>query len=430
MKEALFDWNPWWSEQYNFKGVNRDKLSDILQWIGRKEIISITGVRRAGKTTLMYEIISCLINTRKIAPKNILFIKADDDRIATGGLIDQSLDEYYKWINPESKIFVFIDEIQEIKDWQKTLKRIYDLKKEVKLFISGSNASIMKEELSALLAGRCAYFEVFPFSFSEFLRAKKVEIKDEINLIKDKNKVRHLLLEYISTGSFPEVVLEANEGIKTKLAGFYFDSIFYRDIIRRKSIRNPAKLENLVKYYLQNISNLANFTKIAKIMELTTDSVVEYSKALEDAYLVFHINLFEFSYKKQIINPKKIYCIDSGIRNVVGFKFSEDAGRLYENIVFMQLRRKTSKIFYWKNAGECDFIIKEGKKLDAIQVCYDINKSKERELNGLLEAMSRFKLKEGTIITEDYEAEEKAKEKKIKFIPLWKWLLTNSGRKS
>lgn len=424
MREVLFDWNPWWSEQYDFKGVSRDKFRDILQWIGRKEIISITGVRRAGKTTLMYEIISYLINTRKIMPKSILFIKADDDRITTEGLIDQSLDEYYKWINPESKIFVFIDEIQEIKDWQKPLKRIYDLKKEIKLFISGSNASIAKEELSTLLTGRCAYFEVFPFSFSEFLRAKKVEIKDEVNLIRDKNRVRHLLLEYIHTGSFPEVVLETGEDIKTELVGFYFDSIFYRDIIRRRSIRNPAKLEKLVKYYLQNISNLANFTKIAKIIELTTDSVVEYSKALEDAYLVFHINLFEFSYKKQVINPKKIYCIDSGIRNIVGFKFSEDAGRLYENIVFTQLRRKTNKIFYWKNASECDFIIKKGEKLDAIQVCYNINKSKERELNGLLEAMSKFKLKEGIIITEDYEAEEKVKGKKIKFLPLWRWLLT------
>jgi len=422
MKDILFEWNPWWANEYEFQGVSRDKTKDILRWISRKEIISITGVRRAGKTTLLYEIIGYLINKNKISPENILFIKADDDRADKDNLINHAIDEYYKWIAPQSRVFVFIDEIQEIREWQKTLKRHYDLDKNIKLFISGSNADIMKEDLSSLLAGRCAYFDVFPFSFSEFLRAKGVAIKDDTGLIKEKNKIRHLLLEYVHNGSFPEVVLEKNEKIKNELAAFYFDSIFYRDVIKRKNIRNPAKLENLVKYFLQNISNLANFTKIAKAMELTTDSVVEYTKALEDAYLLFHINLLEFSYKKQIINPKKIYCVDTGIRNIVGFNFSEDIGRLYENIVFMQLRRKAKEIFYWSGKNECDFIIKNGKRLEAVQVCWNIKQSKERELKGLLEAMNKFKLKEGAIITEEYEFKEKFENKIIRYIPLWKWL--------
>ncbi|MHA1550175.1 MAG: ATP-binding protein [Alphaproteobacteria bacterium] len=421
-KEILFEWNPWWTKGYKFEGITRDILTNLIPWIKRKEIISITGVRRAGKTTLMYETIDYLIK-KKINPKNILFIKADDDRVETEELIDESFKEYQRWINPQSKIFIFIDEIQEIKKWQKTLKRIYDSNSDIKIFVSGSNASILKEDLSTLLAGRTAYFEVFPFSFLEFLKSRKIIIKNEFDCIKHKNEIKHLLTKFVENGSFPEVALEKDEKLKKELVRYYFDSIFYRDIIKKRKIRNPEKLEKLIKYYLQNVSNLANFTKISKPLELTTDSVGEYTKYLGDAYLIFHINLFEFSYKKQIINPKKIYCVDTGIRNIIGFNFSEDVGRLYENIVFIGLRKKFNEIFYWRNKNECDFIVKDGKKLTAIQVCYDIKKIKERELKGLLEAIDNFKLKKGLIITDDFEAEEIIDNKKIKYLPLWKWLI-------
>lgn len=419
MREILFEWNPWWEEAYAFEGVPREKLEEIKPWLRRKEIVSIVGVRRAGKTTLLYQIVDYLIHQNKTDPKRILFIKADDERVKTGGVIDQALDVYHQWVNPESDIFVFIDEVQEVKDWQRTLKRIYDLHPSIKLFISGSNATIVKEELSSLLAGRCAYFEVFPFSFREFLRARGVtSIKSRMT-----NRIRHLLIEYVSYGSFPEVVLEKDKDMKEGLVRFYFDSIFYRDIIKRKRIRNPAKLEKLVKYFLQNISSLANFSRIGKLLDLSTDSVGEYCKAMEEAYLVFHTNLYEFSYKKQIINPKKIYCVDLGIRNIVGFRFSEDAGRVYENLVYNTLRKSTKEIFYWKNKHECDFIVKEGKALQAIQVCYNLEESKERELQGLLEAMTKFGIEEGTIVTGNTEGEELRESKKIRYIPLWRFLL-------
>lgn len=429
MKEILFEWNPWWSKKFEFKEIEREKLNEILPWIKRKEIIAITGVRRSGKTTLFYEIINHLINKNKCSPKNIFFIKADDDRIEKNNLIDCVLDEYNKWINPKGKILIFIDEIQEINNWEKTLKRIYDLNNNIKIFISGSNSTVIKDELSSALAGRFSYFEVFPFSFKEFLSAKKINLNNEFELIKNKNKLRHLLAEYISDGSFPEVVLEKKESIKKELLGFYFDSIFYRDVIKRKQIRNPAKMENLIKYYLQNIANLANFTKIGKLLNLTTDTIGDYTKFLENAYLIFSINIFDFSYKKQIINPKKIYCVDSGIRNLMGFTFSQDIGRLYENTVFIELRRLKKEIYYWTGKNECDFIVKEGKKLEAVQVCYDIKTSKEREKKGLLEAMENFKLNKGLIITDNFETKEKIGSKTIEFIPLWKWLLKNINTK-
>ena len=419
MRDLISEWNPWWEQQYSQAGVPRDGIGDILKWVRRKEIISIVGVRRAGKTTLLYQIIGHLINQKGINPKRIFFIKADDDRARKENLIDQALDSYRTGVCPEPGIYVFIDEVQEIPGWQKTLKRLYDLNPELKLFISGSNASLIKEELSSLLAGRCAYFEVYPFSFAEFLRAKGITGTGT----RMRDRIRHSLVEYIDHGSFPEVALEADEGMKRGLIGFYFDSIFYRDIIKRNKIRNPAKLETLVKYLLQNISNLTNYSKAGKLVGLSTDSVGEYVKAMEDAYLLFPINIYAPSYKKQVIHPKKVYCIDTGIRNIMGFRFSEDMGRLYENLVYIALRRRGREIFYWKDTHECDFVARKGRALEAIQVCYDLRTSAEREVLGLLGAMDSLGLKEGAIITDSKEGEERHGGRIIKYVPLWRFLL-------
>src|SRR3989344_5368933 len=398
MKELLLDWNPWWSKTFEFQGIPRTNIKNITHWIKRREIISITGVRRSGKTTLLYEIISTLIK-EKTNPKYILFIKADDDRIKNDNLIDNLIEEYKQWINPKSENYnLFIDEIQEIKDWGKTLKRLYDLNPKLKIFISGSNAKILKEELGTSLAGRYANFEVYPFSFNEVLYSKNIYFKNDI-------------------------ILEKNINIKKELIKFYFDSIFYRDLIKRNSVRNPAKMEVLIKLLLQNVSNQISYNKIGKLVGLTTDTIIEYIKLLETAYFIFTINIYEFSYKKQIINPKKVYCVDNGIRNIIGFKFSEDIGRLKENIVFIELKRRNKEIYYWKNKNECDFIIKKEKELEAIQVTHDINKSYEREINGLLEAMKTLKIKNGTIITDNLSKTEIVDNKKIIYTPLWKWLL-------
>jgi len=421
MKEILFEWNPWWVEKYEFEGVKRDIFEHIKQWINRKEIISLIGVRRSGKTTLFYEIINYLLHEKKISNENIFFIKADDDRINPENLIDKTIEEYKKEFNPKSKIFLFIDEIQEISNWEKTLKRIYDLNKNIKIFISGSNASLLKEETSSFLAGRFAYFEIFPFSFKEYLSAKKIEWKDK-KLILNKYLIKKNLEIYAQEGSFPEVTLEKKSKLKKELIRFYFDSIFYRDIIKRKKIRNPVKMEKLIKYFFQNISNQINFSKAGKIVDLTTDSVGEYAKFLEEAYLMFIINFFGYSYKKQIINPKKIYSVDVGIRNIVGFKFSEDIGRLCENIIAIELKRRNKEIYYWQNSKkqEVDFVIKNNdNSLIGINVSYtdEIN---EREIRSLLDFKKQFKqCKELIILTENLEKKEKG----INFIPLWMWLL-------
>lgn len=431
-KEILAEWNPWWTGEGDFGLVEREIAKHIKKWLKRKEIVGFLGARRCGKTSLMQILIRSLFSSG-IPKTNLLFIKCDDERIERKGLVEDAIRTYKGLINPKGRIFVFIDEVQEAENWESTLKRIYDLEKDTKIFVSGSNFSMLREDLSFRLAGRIAYFEVYPFSFREFL-STKLAIKGKISIFSKKEEIKHYLLEYLEFGGFPEVALEKNKATKNQLLQFYFDTIIYRDVVRRRGIRNPAKMEKMVNFFLQNISNAANFSRIGKDVSLSTDSVAEYVKYLQDAYFIFSVPVFSYSVKTQEINPKKIYCVDSGIRNAKGFRFSEDYGRIAENIVFMELKRRNyanplAKIFYWrdKSQKEVDFILIDGKIEKAVQVCWNIKDKdvKKREIEGLVSALKEFNLRTGMIITEDYEGEELTEGKRIKFVPLWAWLLEN-----
>lgn len=424
-KDIIFEWNPWWSKKSFFKGISRKKMSSVLPWIDKKEIIAIFGVRRSGKTTFLYQLIDHILQ-KNCKGSQVFFIKGDDDRIDKKDLINVSIKEYQKIMNPEDNFFLFIDEVQEIENWDKTLKRIYDLNPNIKIFISGSNSMILKDELANSLAGRFAYFEIYPFDFIEFSDIKGVSFEKEVDLIKNKKYLLNFLDEFLRFGGFPEVVLEKNVSMKKELIMFYFDSIFYRDVIKRNKVRNAEKIESLLKYFLQNISSPANYSKIGRLLGISTDSVGEYTKYFEDAYVVFSVNVFAHSYKKQVINPKKMYCVDLGIRNFLGFNFSDDFGKLYENLVFLKLKVLKKEIYYWKseNEKEIDFVVKEGKKFELFQVCYSVDtaETKKREIEGLIEGMIFFNVKEGFVITEDFEYEEIIGKFKVHYIPLWKWL--------
>lgn len=427
--EILAEWNPWWSQKVTFNLIGRDMEKDIVKWIERKEIIGVLGVRRSGKTSLLNLIIGHLLDS--VNPKNILFIKCDDDRMDKKNIISDSIEHYRELMNPKGRTYIFIDEIQESEGWEKTLKRLYDLEKDVKIFVSGSNLFIAKEELASKLAGRVAYFDLYPFSFHESVR-RIIGTEKMVSVLSRKSEVKHHLLQYIEFGGFPEIMLEESVEKKTQLLQFYYDTIVYRDIIRRRGIRNPDKMERLINYFLQNISNPANFLRIGREVSLSTDSVGEYVKYLQDAFFIFSVPLFSFSVKKQEINPKKIYCVDTGIRNAKGFRFSEDYGRLAENIVFIEIKRRNcsnplSKVFYWKNGDkEVDFVVMDGMKVkELIQVCWDIKnmRVKERETAAMLDALKEFKLKNGVILTEDFEGREKTGSMTVVYKPLWKWLL-------
>lgn len=413
MREIIKKWNPWWVNGEVPKNRTRIErkyvLDKLINLISAKEMIILTGVRRCGKSTLMHQIINLLIK-EKVNPKNILFFNFDD-------FADLEIDEVYNFFlkenNPKGKKYIFFDEIQNINNWQKWAKTKYDLESDdLKMFFTGSNNSLLENNVSKLLTGRNFNKKIFPLSFNEFLKFKNVEVKDfDIQ----KQEIRHFLKEYFEVGGFPESVLEIDNERKDQRLKEYYNSILLRDIVEPNELREVSKLVDLTNFSINNISNLFSYNKISKNLGININSVKEYLFHLQNANLIFLVNYFSYSVKESLLiqKPKKIYAIDTGMRNSVSLRFSKDEGRIAENIVFIELLRRENKIFYWKGKNEVDFIV-ENKK-EAINVCFS-NNINQREILGLKELNNDFKK---IIITDELEKEEEG----IEYIPLWKWLV-------
>lgn len=220
---------------------------------------------------------------------------------------------------------------------------------------------------------------------------------------------------------------------KSQILLNYFEDILNKDVIKRFKIRKIEQLNNLAKFYLSNISSLVTFSSLEKSLKFSADTIEKFSGYLEDAYILFFLKRFSFKIKEQQKSPRKVYAVDTGLANTIGFRFTQNLGRLAENLVFLELKRKEIlqpqlELYYWKDVHhrEVDFLIKKSLRVEElIQVCWDVTESrtKNREIRTLLKAMDEFRLKRGLVITEDFELEEDFNGKKIKYTPLWKWFL-------
>ena len=425
LKDSLIFWNPWWNEKNDILKTLKERacIKDVKPLFNRKEVLAITGVRRSGKTSLIYLLIKELLKNEK--NNQILYINLDDPTFKDTDL-DKIYETYQELMIPSGKKYLFFDEIQNIQDWEKWVKKIYDSLKNSKIVVSGSNSSLLRSEYSKYLVGRNLTHELFPFSFNEFIKFKGLNVNTEAQILSEKLKIKHQLNEYLRYGGFPEVVLEKSKDLKYTLLKEYFNAILARDILTRYEIKERKKLEQLAIYLLTNISNMTSAKSASSLIGLNIRTVQEYFNHLEEVYLLFFVNHYSYSLKAQYTYPRKVYCVDTGLRSAVSFRFSDDIGRLIENLVFLNLRDK-GEIYYWRDAGsELDFVVKKGTKItELIQVCYDIDdpKIKKRELKGLINGMKYFNFKSGTIITWEHEYSEKIDGYIIKYIPLWKWLL-------
>jgi len=423
------DWN-FWDKDLNV-GIKRPYyLNKIKKLHESSHIIVITGARRSGKSFIMRQTAKTLIKGG-IRENNILIVNFEDPRFVelNTKILQQVYDVYLEFLNPQEKPFLFLDEIQEVEDWEKWVRTIHELDK-AKIIISGSNAKLLSRELSTLLTGRHLDLVIFPLSFKEFLRFRNVNLSKRFEIVNKEIEIKRLLREYIEFGSFPEVVLG---GEKKQILLNYFEDILNKDIVRRFKIRKSKELVYLAKFYLGNISSLMTFSSLERTLNISADTVEKFSRYLEDTFILFFLKRFSYKFREQEKSPRKVYAIDVGLANTIGFRFSQNMGRLAENLVFLELKRKEMlgsnlEIYYWKdvNHREVDFLIKENLKVkQLIQVCWQISRPeiKNREIRALLKAMKEFNLEEGLIITDDYEAEENIKGKKINYIPLWKWYL-------
>jgi len=394
------------------------------------QIIVITGARRSGKSFIMRQLAKELIK-RGVNENRILIVNFEDPRFIdlNPQLLQQIYETYLEFLNPKDKPYIFFDEVQEVQKWEKWVRTMQELKK-ANIILSGSNAKLLSRELATLLTGRHLDITVFPLSFKEFLDFNGLYLKEELDFVSKKIEIKRLMRNYLEFGSFPEVVLQKE---KREILLSYFEDILNKDLVRRYKIRKSENLKALIKFYLANPSSLITFSSLEKSLKISADTIEKFSNYLETAYLNFFLKRFYFKFKEQEKSPRKVYAIDSGLANTIGFRFSQNLGKLAENIVFLELKRKALfypdlEFYYWKDERhrEVDFLIKEKLKVNKLlQVCWNIEdkETRKREIESLIKAMREFKLNEGLIINEDYEGEEKIKGKEIKFIPLWKWLL-------
>lgn len=422
--EKLSEWNPWWENKASIRdlaGLKRPKYDYLVKAINIREVVIITGIRRSGKSTLMYQIIDNLLS-QGVEPRQILFVNWEDKKLVTDSLDDIYL-AYRKAMNLDKKAYIFFDEIHRKEGWESWIRKKYDLKSNNKFVLSGSSSYLLKKEYSTLLTGRNITFEVFPLSFEEFLTFKKLLLEKNNfgkGIILEKTKIALLkyLEEYINIGGFPEIFFK-EEPFKIKILEQYFDDILYKDIIDRYNL-NAQKTRDLAIYLISNFTSLISLRSVRNVLKISYDTIKDYLSFYKEAFLFFTVDHFSYSFKEQKTLASKIYCIDNGLRNAVSFRFSKDEGKLVENVVFIELKRRNKNPYYWKNKGEVDFILKEkDQSLIAANVSYT-DTIEEREIKSLLEFKKNYKkTKQLLVITKDIEKEEN----EIKFIPLWKWLL-------
>jgi len=381
-------------------GIEREMLREIDQKV--QFAIILSGIRRCGKSTLLRQLM------KKTA--NFYYFNFEDPRATSFEVSDfQKLDEVFKEEYGESSRY-FFDEIQNVQKWELFVRTMLDKKKH--FMITGSNASLLSKELGTKLTGRHLKHELFPFSYSEFLTftSKKAGINS--------------FGEYMRNGGFPEYLKYNRTDILKEL----FNDIITRDIVVRYQLRSLKTIKEMALYLITNIGKEFSYNSLAKTFNLgSTNSAISFVSYLEDSYLLFTVPRFDYSLKKQAVNPKKVYSIDNGVSSVNSVSFSSDIGRMLENQVFLNLRRSGKEIYYFKDTHECDFLVKERNKITtAIQVCYELNEdNKKRELDGLVEALEKFDLNNGLLLTYNQEDELKINSKIIKVKPVWKVLTNN-----
>jgi len=406
------------------KIIKREALDNFKDHANSSLIKVITGIRRCGKSFLTY----LLLENEKFAYANF------DEKILLK-LEPRELLSLFHEIYGDVRI-VFLDEIQNCENWELLANSFH--RAGYNLFITGSNAKLLSKELATHLTGRHIDLELFPFSFREFLLAREVKLEYPLSS-KEIGIVKNALKEYVSKGGFPEVVVD-NENPKIYLRNLFSD-ILEKDIVVRYRIRYVETFREMAVSLLSNFSNYISFNKLKKVFKIRSEHTVKnYLKYLEEAYLFLFIKKFSFKPKEVEIAERKLYCIDTGIINNVGYISSPNMGRLMENLVAIELLRRKSyynpnlEIFYFKTyeGHEVDFLIKEGLRIkQLIQVTYanSFDEIEHREIRALLHANELFKKHKPELIciTWDYEDEKEikwfGKRERIKFLPLWKWLL-------
>mgnify|MGYP001594851838 CR=1 FL=1 len=398
------------------RGVQREILSSLGGVVHSPQIMVVTGLRRVGKSTLLAQIAD------KFFKNGFYFVNFEDERLLSFGVNNfDLLHETLISLFGEKKTFL-LDEVQNVPEWERFVRRLHD--EGYKFVVTGSNASLLSRELGTRLTGRSVRIELFPFSFREFFLFKKEEIPDlKVLTTSQRGKLLKFVNEYIVYGGIPDSLKYPELEIHKTL----YDDVLYRDVATRYKLENMKSLKELALFLVSNTSSLVSFNKLKELLKLgSVNTVKSYVDYLENSWLFFVVNKYAYSVKEQQIAAKKVYSIDTGLAKSVGFSFSDNEGRLMENTVFLQLKRKYRDIYYYKTDEEyeVDFFLPKEKTLIQVSKRFDMQDLKGREMRALVAAAKEQKGSvKLVIVTERDKFEMKQDGFRIKVAPLYEWLL-------
>lgn len=411
LKRSIDEWMDWFVRTSSSQKAREQKL--ILPG---KQALALIGVRRCGKSHSAVHLAELIKN------RTFYFNFEDPIFLVDNGVenLDELLSvfiEYYKF-SPQLLIF---DEIQNIYGWEKWIRKSVDLGK-YQIVLTGSSAKLLSSEIATSISGRCIEEKVWPLSFSEYLDFTGSRPKTNDEFLAE-------LSSYLQWGGFPEVVLLGSQIEKRILLKQYLNDIVLKDVVNRHQIRLKKSLDQIVVHFFTNVSSLFSYSRIKNSYQINVETVQEYTRYLNDAFLFFEVSRYHPNLKVQARDPKKIYSIDTGLRNIHSQSIQDDLGKLAENAVFIHLKRFNCELTYFKEQGEVDFLVMHfGKPISAIQVCYsNMNDqlTRKREVGSLIECLKHTGLKEGIILTLSREETLEIENYRIRFIPLFRWLSTS-----
>jgi predicted AAA+ superfamily ATPase len=413
--------NPWWSDGEVPKallGIPRDPAGPMPQMLAAEEVLTLVGVRRSGKSTILRQIASRLLG-EGVPPSNVVLVDFEDPR--TSGLSVRDVVSAHRRLKaPEGRTIVMLDEVQASAGWEGWVRAEYERHRGVKFIVTGSSSSLLRSDLARVLAGRTLTVPVLPLSFREFLRFRRVAI-DGLSGDDLADAAIHQLDRYLDVGGFPKAVL-GDDALRPMLLKDYLDVILYRDVVHRHGA-DAAKVERLATYLLSNLGTLQHQGGLAASTVVSPPTVEAYLRHLEEASLVVPVGALTFKTKPASTRRLgvKYYCIDTGLRNAVAVRKGPDRGRLLENAVCIEWLRRGVRPLYWRNQGEVDFVT--GTRPGAIvpmNVCSS-DAVPEREFGGVSSFADHVPPPLGppVILTRSREGNERG----VALVPAWKWLL-------
>jgi predicted AAA+ superfamily ATPase len=386
--------NYWGDLQQSPGKLRPEYVSWLLEQSQNNNISAVVGVRRSGKSTILKQVIHQLITESGVPAKNTLLVNLEDPRLIElqqNANLLELISTFKKQADLRSRTFVVFDEVQNVPNWESIIRTIHDQEPNLKMYITGSSAQLLGKELGTKLTGRYITTEVFPLSYAEY------------------NEFTHNNIQsFVKDGGFPDPVLTTNPSIKEQLLKDYYESILLRDITARYGIRDDFKLRRLSAQLFAAISNQASSYRLSKDLEISPDTVLQYFNYIEDAFLGFFVPKFSQSVRKQNYNPKKFYSIDNGLQSAISFRVLDDLGKLFENTVFLALRRKFDQIYYWQEDKEVDFVVKQKeniKYLVNVAVTIKEEPTRKREIESLMAGMHALQKTDSLLVLMEGESE-------------------------